>query len=391
MVAVINKSDNLTESTRYLKKENDPKKSLLIWDSLGEVSTKERKAITDHVIRLNKNPKVKKRFMNISISFSPEEAIDDHKAILIARAYMTRMQFDNVPYQIYRHFDRDHPHIHVLATRITYDGKIVNEKNSYWRSMKVCTDLEVKFNLKTVNRTRAEKKLNNKIVHAEMHNYDSELEIRKLWSQLDTCKKKSVNLSEYINEAKKLGITVKIFYQNERPFGISYSRDLEKPIKSAKKNDDESRFGDRFIVRGQKLGRGYMISSLNQTFSENQNTKSSIKMETEGLKERVSVMIMESSSIPKLMLSLSHSNISVSHENPKNPVFIQNNQSVEVSQLDKQIQIHLDLLIQLNFQEARKQKEEKIKKQKEQWLKENFNQQSPLPDQNNSKSKGFKM
>jgi len=250
---------------------------------------------------------------------------------------------------------------------------------------------KTEFSLIKVERKRVDKKLSNKIVHAEIHDYDNQLEIRKLWSQLDSCKSKSTNFAEYTNEAKKLGIKVKIRYRDEKPYGISYSRYLEKTIKSNRNDNADQETESKFIIRGQKLGRGYMISGLKQTFAENQKNEVSFTMKTENLEEKVSGLIMQSSSIPQLTMSLNQASIHIVNKSQNNPVFIQDDQTIRLNQLNQQTQMHLDFLMQLNLQEAREKKEQERKELEQKWFKENYDREFRHFDQSNSESKGFKM
>ncbi|GAC1501235.1 MAG: hypothetical protein NVS2B14_14020 [Chamaesiphon sp.] len=60
------------------------------------------------------------------------------------------MKFDNNQYVIYRHNDRDHDHVHIVASRIRLDGTLVHDGWDYKRSEAVLRKLEREFNLEPV-------------------------------------------------------------------------------------------------------------------------------------------------------------------------------------------------------------------------------------------------
>lgn len=70
--------------------------------------------------------------------------------IKIGRDYLYANGFNQHQYIMFRHYDADHPHFHILVNRIGYDGSVVSDSNDYARSDKVLRDLEKKYNLTQV-------------------------------------------------------------------------------------------------------------------------------------------------------------------------------------------------------------------------------------------------
>src|SRR5690606_40394884 len=54
--------------------------------------------------------------------------------------YLTGMGFDDNAYALWQHFDADHLHIHVLASRIKYDGSVVSDSNNRSEERRVGKD-----------------------------------------------------------------------------------------------------------------------------------------------------------------------------------------------------------------------------------------------------------
>lgn len=99
------------------------------------------------------NPKVTKAVGHIALSFSKEDAPRLNNAIMaqIAREYMERMGIKDTQYIIGRHFDKEHPHVHIAFNRIDNNGKTISDKNDRSRSERVCKELTKKYGLHFAN------------------------------------------------------------------------------------------------------------------------------------------------------------------------------------------------------------------------------------------------
>jgi hypothetical protein len=95
-------------------------------------------------------PNLQKYFYHTSINFPPEEDLPDEKMKSIAKDYLSEIGFDQHQYAIFRHFDADHPHLHILVNRIGYDGSVITDSKDYQRSEKVLRQLEKEYGLKQV-------------------------------------------------------------------------------------------------------------------------------------------------------------------------------------------------------------------------------------------------
>ena len=58
--------------------------------------------------------------------------------------------FENNQYVAIFHKDTEHPHIHIVANRVGYDGKTVSDSNNYQKIARLCRKLELKHELKQV-------------------------------------------------------------------------------------------------------------------------------------------------------------------------------------------------------------------------------------------------
>jgi hypothetical protein len=110
-------------------------------------------------------PNLNRYVYHTSLNFAPgEEALlDNRQLIAIAQEYLERNGFNNNQYFIFRHYDAEHPHLHVLANRIRFDGSVVPDSHNYKRSEEIVRKLEERYHLTIVapskeNKIRAAKK-----------------------------------------------------------------------------------------------------------------------------------------------------------------------------------------------------------------------------------------
>lgn len=95
------------------------------------------------------NSKVAKPVGHIALSFSKEDEplLTDRAMAGIALDYMKRMGIRNTQYLIARHFDKEHPHVHIAYNRIDNDGNTISDRNERLRSTRICKELTLKYGL----------------------------------------------------------------------------------------------------------------------------------------------------------------------------------------------------------------------------------------------------
>ena len=99
------------------------------------------------------NIKVAKPVGHIALSFSKEDEprLTDRAIAGIALDYMERMGIRNTQYLIARHFDKEHPHVHIAYNRIDNDGNTISDRNERLRSTRICKELTLKYGLHMAN------------------------------------------------------------------------------------------------------------------------------------------------------------------------------------------------------------------------------------------------
>lgn len=113
-------------------------------------STTEKTILTEiQMVRIQR-PNLKKFFYHTSINFPPGEDLRTDKMKQIGLDYLQANGFTQHQYIMFRHYDTDHPHLHILVNRIGYDGSVLSDSNDYARSEKALRELEKKYNLTRV-------------------------------------------------------------------------------------------------------------------------------------------------------------------------------------------------------------------------------------------------
>ena len=67
--------------------------------------------------------------------------------VQMAREYMEKMGIKDTQYIVGRHFDKEHPHVHIAFNRIDNNGKTISDHNDRFRSEKICKELTAKYSL----------------------------------------------------------------------------------------------------------------------------------------------------------------------------------------------------------------------------------------------------
>ena len=119
--------------------------------SSGDIRIYEgRKAMADDIARPSRQRKpVKDPVGHISLDFHPSDAprMTDELMTEVAQDYLRQMGLTNTPYIVVRHYDKAHPHCHIVFSRVDYDGKILTQTTNFKKNERVCKALNLKHRL----------------------------------------------------------------------------------------------------------------------------------------------------------------------------------------------------------------------------------------------------
>ena len=146
MMAKITKGCNFGGAVRYVTQD---KKDARLLDSKGVLTADKQSIIDSFRLQSQLRPDVKVMVGHISLDFSKEnvDKVDDNLMQKVADDYMRRMHIQNTQYILVRHFDREHPHCHIVFNRIDNCGHLISDKNDRVRSAKICKELTAKYGL----------------------------------------------------------------------------------------------------------------------------------------------------------------------------------------------------------------------------------------------------
>jgi hypothetical protein len=190
--------------------------------------------------------RVNKCVYHVSLSVSPSEKLSDREWSKIACSYLNGMEFDENQYAIYRHTDREHDHIHIIASRIRItDGSVVNDSWQYRRSEKLVKELEQQFGLSQTKRSWENNKRSPTTGEIRRQRRTGEINQRnQLQKLIEQSLENTSSLDEFIHRLTVKGVSVRLRKSKEGKIeGISYKL-------------------DGVAFQGRQLGKDYTWTSL---------------------------------------------------------------------------------------------------------------------------------
>jgi hypothetical protein len=233
-----------------LNKVNTGKAEVL---NMSFAELKERSIMEEIKMVRMQRPNLAKYFYHTSLNFPPYENLGNEQMNIIANEYLNNMGFDQHQYLIFRHYDADHPHLHILVNRIGYDGSVVTDSKDYKRSEAVLRKLEKQHGLTEVTSSKqAQERAMTKNELEMMKRTDSPSVKMKLQVILKEVLSKRVTTEQFISQLEAKSINIR-FNQASTGFisGISYGFE-----------------GMQF--KGQHLGNSYKWSSVKNSISYEQ-------------------------------------------------------------------------------------------------------------------------
>lgn len=102
----------------------------------------------------NTNHRVKRHCAHLILSLPKQENVDDLTMSHITGDFLESMGYrnlddisQNVPFVAVRHHDREHEHIHIVASRVRLDGSCVSDSWDYLKAQNATRAIATKYNL----------------------------------------------------------------------------------------------------------------------------------------------------------------------------------------------------------------------------------------------------
>ena len=174
------------------------------------------------------NPQLEKAVYHSSLSLPKGEHLDDLTWNALADDYIEGMEFAQCQYVVYRHSDKEHDHIHIVASRIRItDGTTVSDSWDYVRSEQLIRSLESKYELTpTVSSNQKQQRGQTSGEMRLIERTGAESVREKLQAIIDAHSDEPVTMPELVNRLKDKGVDTRIAVTRTGKIkGISYQLD----------------------------------------------------------------------------------------------------------------------------------------------------------------------
>lgn len=136
---------SFTRATNYVFKDGRSE----VIDSRDIIATDPLSAASCFNVQAMLRPEIKSPVGHICISFHPDDTsrLINELMVEICKSYMAGMGIKDTQYLLVRHYDTDHPHMHLVYNRIDDNGKLISDKMSYIKNERVCKQLKTEYGL----------------------------------------------------------------------------------------------------------------------------------------------------------------------------------------------------------------------------------------------------
>src|SRR5690606_38248044 len=162
---------------------------------------------------------------HVSLNLPCSDQLDDKEFDSLGCDYLMKMGFDNNQFIIYRHTDTKHEHIHIVANRVRYSGRITNDSNIKRRSREVLNDLERKYGLTQIStKTGAKKSLTQKEIEKTFRTGDVPVKLI-LQEKIGSAISRATDTTEFIRllQVQNISPRFNISKTTGRISGISFN------------------------------------------------------------------------------------------------------------------------------------------------------------------------
>ena len=203
---------------------NDSRKKATLVAASDGINLTNNQTITDSfVMHAGLSSRTKKPVAHFVLAFSPHDAprIDNILLGQLANEYLQKMGYDDNQFVAFRHYDKEHPHIHIVVNRVNFKGKCTKDAHEKDKNVKVCKDLTRKYELYIASGKEVVKvqrlRTMDAIRYQMMHAVKESLQV-------------SYNWKDFENELTKLGISLRFRYNTTTNGieGVSFTIDKDK-------------------------------------------------------------------------------------------------------------------------------------------------------------------
>jgi hypothetical protein len=210
-------------------------------------------------------PQLSQPVMHISLSLDPEDQFTKEKLRQIGQDFAREFGFENNQYLTIYHKDTKHPHLHIVANRVGFDGRRISDSNSYRKVAELCRKLEIKHGLKQVLSPQRFLTREQKMTSKQGTRIDQRKE--RLKENIRECLLNASGLQDFTHKMKQLGVEV------VKSRGISFI-------------DDK-----KMYVKGSELG--YSLSTIEKILSYPLETRQQLHQKLEKERKQMTISIQQ--------------------------------------------------------------------------------------------------
>lgn len=136
------------------------------------------------------NDRVVNKYNEVVLSLASGEELSNENFLELALDYMEKMGISETCFNIWRHFDKGHEHLHILFTQVDYDGKRIDDSYSKLRSQEISRQLEKdhgllkveysKFHNESLNAIKSREYYFDNALKKGLRGYNSKAEFQEL-------------------------------------------------------------------------------------------------------------------------------------------------------------------------------------------------------------------
>lgn len=145
MTAKILTRQSFSRATNYVFKDGRSE----VIDSRGIMATDPLSAAASFKVQAMLRPEIKSPVGHICIAFHPDDTprLTNDLMVELCDAYMKGMGIKDTQFLLVRHYDTNHPHMHLVFNRINDNGKLISDRMWYVKNEKVCKQIKTEYGL----------------------------------------------------------------------------------------------------------------------------------------------------------------------------------------------------------------------------------------------------
>nr|HRC85600.1 relaxase/mobilization nuclease domain-containing protein [Thermoanaerobaculia bacterium] len=186
---------------------------------------------------------------HLILSFAPGEQLERDTLEEITRVYLEGMGYQDSPYVVFLHRDREHWHLHIATTPTTWQGEPVRENWDWPRSERVARKIEERFGLVRVPLSETAALRAPSLGEVRERKKTGEPSARERFQQdIHRAGVASKSLADFLARLRLAGYQVRLLVDRQRRIrGISFAK-------------------GEFAFKGSQLGKAYQGARFLETF-----------------------------------------------------------------------------------------------------------------------------